>query len=134
MQVKWLGRVRFETSETANFYHATEYRVPLSLLKAGEKFKFTLENSRPTWDIRLMSYILSPESGAKLKAGPVTVSGVAYNDGSARIESVLVSLDQGQSWQPAKFEVPESPYSWYQWSAPANLKPGTHEIWARATD
>ena len=134
MQVKWLRRLRFETAESTNFYHATEYRVPLSLLKPGEKFRFTMENSRPTWDIRLMSYILGPESGAKLKAGAVTVSGVAYNDGSVRLESVLVSFDRGQSWQPAKFEVPDSPYAWYRWTTQANLKPGVHEIWSRAID
>jgi len=134
MQVKWLRRLRFETAESPNFYHATEYRVPLSLLKPGEKFRFTLENSRPTWDIRLMSYILAPEAGAKLKAGPITVSGVAYNDGSARLESVLVSFDRGQSWQPAKFEAPDSPYAWYRWTTQANLKPGVYEIWARAID
>jgi DMSO/TMAO reductase YedYZ molybdopterin-dependent catalytic subunit len=134
MQVKWLGRLRFETAESSNFYHATEYRVPLSLLKPGEEFRFTLENSRPTWDIRLMSYILDPEPGAKLKAGPITVRGVAYNDGKAPIESVLVSLNRGQSWQPAEVQTPGSPYAWYQWTAQATLQPGTHEIWARATD
>jgi sulfite oxidase len=134
MQVKWLRRLRFETAESPNFYHATEYRVPLSLLKEGEKFRFTMENSRPTWDIRLMSYILKPESGAKLKAGNVTINGVAYNDGSVRLESVLVSFDRGQNWQPAKFEVPESPYAWYRWTTQANLKPGIHEIWSRAID
>ena len=134
MQVKWLRRLRFETAESPNFYHATEYRVPLSLLKEGEKFRFTMENSRPTWDIRLMSYILKPESGAKLKAGNVTINGVAYNDGSVRLESVLVSFDRGQNWQPAKFEVPENPYAWYRWTTQANLKPGIHEIWSRAID
>jgi DMSO/TMAO reductase YedYZ molybdopterin-dependent catalytic subunit len=134
MQVKWLSRLRFETAESANFYQATEYRVPLSLLKPGEKFRFTLENSRPTWDIRLMSYILDPVPGAKLKAGAVTVSGAAYNDGSATLDSVLVSFDRGQSWQPAKFEAPDSPYAWYQWTTQTTLQPGTYEIWARATD
>src|SRR5580692_11937500 len=104
MQVKWLRRLRFETAESTNFYHATEYRVPLSLLKEGEKFRFTMENSRPTWDIRLMSYILEPAAGATLKAGAFTINGVAYNDGSVRLESVLVSFDRGQNWQPAKFE------------------------------
>ncbi len=96
MQIKWLSRLRFETAESPNFYHATEYRVPYRLLQPGEKFKFTLENSRPTWDIKLMSYILSPEPGAKLEAGTVTISGVAYNDGKAPIETVLVSIDRGQ--------------------------------------
>ena len=63
MQIKWLARLRFETAESPNFYHATEYRVPYRLLQPGEKFKFTLENSRPTWDIRLMSYVLIPSRG-----------------------------------------------------------------------
>lgn len=134
MQIKWLSRLRFETAESPNFYHATEYRVPLSLLQPGEKFRFTLENSRPTWDIRLMSYILDPEPGAKLKAGSVTISGVAYNDGKAPIESVLVSVNRGQSWQPAEFEVPDSPYSWYEWKTQTTLESGNHEIWARVTD
>ena len=134
MQIKWLARLRFETAESPNFYHATEYRVPYALLKIGERFGFTLENSRPTWDIRLMNYILDPAPGAALKAGPVTVSGVAYNDGKARIDSVLVSVDRGQSWQAAAVEAPASPYAWYEWKTEVTLGPGKHEIWARATD
>jgi DMSO/TMAO reductase YedYZ molybdopterin-dependent catalytic subunit len=134
MQLKWLARLRFEIGESPCFYHAIEYRVPLSPVKPGEQFRFTLENSRPTWFIRLMSYVLDPEPGAELAAGPVTVSGVAYNDGSARLESVLVSSDRGQSWQPAEFQAPESPYAWYQWRTQVNLEPGIREIWSRAFD
>ena len=134
MQVKWLASLRFETAESPNFYHATEYRVPHALLRIGEKFRFTLENSRPTWDIRLMSYILDPEPGAMVKAGPCPVSGIAYNDGKSLIESVLVSVDRGQSWQAAAVEVPASPYAWYEWKTQVTLGPGKHEIWARATD
>jgi sulfite oxidase len=134
MQIKWLTRLRFETAESTCFYHATEYRVPHALLKPGEKFRFTMENSRPTWDIRLMSYILAPEPDATVKAGNVAISGVAYNDGKARLESVLVSVDKGQSWQPAQYDTPESPYAWYQWKTQATLQPGTYEIWSRAID
>ncbi|RYY13536.1 MAG: sulfite reductase, partial [Chitinophagaceae bacterium] len=134
MQIKWLTHLKFETAESPNFYHATEYRVPYTLLQPGEKFRFTLENSRPTWDIRLMSYILQPLPGAILTAGQVTISGVAYNDGKAPVESVLVSIDHGKSWTPANFDIPESLYSWYEWSIEKNLAPGNYEIWARATD
>lgn len=134
MQVKWLTRLRFEAAESANFWHATEYRVPHSLLEAGEKFKFTMQNSRPTWLIRLMSYVLTPSPNATLTAGPVSVSGVAYNDGSARMESVLVSFDHGASWRPAELEATDSPYAWYPWSIEADLQPGTYEIWSRAID
>ncbi len=67
MQIKWLERLRFETAESPCFYHAVEYRVPLERVEPGEKFKFTLENSRPTWHLRLMSYILAPAPGAELQ-------------------------------------------------------------------
>jgi DMSO/TMAO reductase YedYZ molybdopterin-dependent catalytic subunit len=134
MQLKWLSRLRFEIAESPCFYHADEYRVPLSPVKQGERFRFTLENSRPTWFLRLMSYILDPLPEAKLKAGPVSVSGVAYNDGAARLETVLVSFDRGQSWQQARFDTPDSPYAWYQWTTETELQPGVHEIWSRAID
>ena len=134
MQLKWLSRLRFETVESPCFYHADEYRVPLSPVKPGERFRFTLENSRPTWILRLMSYILDPLPEAKLKAGPVSVSGVAFNDGSARLETVLVSFDRGLNWQQARFETPDSPYAWYQWTTETELPPGVHEIWSRAID
>jgi len=134
MQIEWLERLRFETVESSCFYHAVEYRVPLQPVGPCEKFSFTLENSRPTWHIRLMSYILAPGPGAELAAGPVAVSGVAYNDGSIRLEAVLVSADKGRSWRPAEFDPPESPYAWYQWSTELDLAPGAYEIWARAVD
>ena len=129
-----VARLRVRDRRISHLLHATEYRVPYAPLEVGEEFRFTLENSRPTWDIRLMSTILAPGPGAALKAGPVTVSGVAYNDGKARIDSVLVSVDRGQSWQAAAVEVPASPYAWYEWKTEVTLGPGKHEIWARATD
>jgi hypothetical protein len=134
MQMKWLSRLRFEASETSNFYHATDYRVPLRRLKPGEPFRFTLENSRPTWSLRVMSYILEPDRNAALPAGPVTVRGVAFNDGAAPLETVLVSFDRGGSWKAAALTRPDSPYAWYPWTATAELPPGSHEIWSRAID
>jgi sulfite oxidase len=134
MQIKWLTRLRFDTAESANFYHATEYRVPSERLAAGQPFTFTAENSRPTWDLRVVSHILEPPAGARLHAGSVTIRGVAYNDGKAPIDSVLVSIDRGQHWQAAALDRPTSPYAWCQWTAHATLSPGSHELWARATD
>jgi DMSO/TMAO reductase YedYZ molybdopterin-dependent catalytic subunit len=134
MQIKWLSRLRFEVAETTNFYHATDYRIPLRRVKPGERFRFTLENSRPTWSVRLMSVILEPDGGVALPAGPVTVRGVAYNDGAAPLETVLVSFDRGQSWKAAELTRPDSPYAWYPWSTTADLPPGAHEIWSRAID
>jgi DMSO/TMAO reductase YedYZ molybdopterin-dependent catalytic subunit len=134
MQVKWLRRLRFEKTESTNFYHATEYRVPKVILKPGERFKFTIENSIPTWKIRLMSFIFSPAPAATLRAGTQTFNGVAFNDGSARLESLLVSFDRGGSWRQAQLQVPDSPYAWHPWTIQEDLKPGAYEVWSRAVD
>jgi DMSO/TMAO reductase YedYZ molybdopterin-dependent catalytic subunit len=134
MQVKWLSRLRFEASESLNFYHTTDYRVPLKRVRPGERFRFTLENSRPTWSLRVMSYILQPDPDAVLPAGPVTIRGVAYNDGAAPLEAVLVSFDRGESWTAAALTRPDSPYAWCPWTMTADLQPGRHEIWSRAID
>ncbi len=134
MQVKWLRRLRFAETESTNFYHATEYRVPKALLQPGEKFKFTMENSVPTWKIRLMSFILNTKPGATLETGVQTFSGVAFNDGATRVESLLVSFDRGGRWRQAQLQVPDSPYAWYPWKIQADLKPGVYEVWSRAVD
>jgi sulfite oxidase len=134
MHVKWLRRLRFAETESTNFYHATEYRVPKTRLKPGEQFEFTLENSVPTWKIRLMSFIFSPQPAAVLKTGVQTFSGVAFNDGAARVTSLLVSFDHGGSWREAQLQVPASPYAWYPWTIQADLKPGVYEVWSRAVD
>jgi sulfite oxidase len=134
MHVKWLRRLRFEATESTNFYHATEYRVPKRLLKPGEKFKFTLENSVPTWKVRLMSFIFNPQPGAVLRSGTQAFSGVAFNDGAVRMEALLVSFDRGQSWRQATLEVRASRYAWYPWTIQAELHPGKHEVWCRAVD
>ena len=134
MHVKWITRLRFDHTESDHTSHMPKYRTPLEPIPAGSPFKPTYANSEPNWRMRLKSVVLSPMSGAKLAAGPVRVVGVAFNDGQARIESVLVSIDQGKSWQQAKLEVPPSPYAWYRWYASVKLSPGKHQIWSRAVD
>lgn len=134
MQVKWLSGIRLEATESSTRFHATEYRVPLDRVAPSDGFRFTTDNSRPTWSLRLMTLILDPLPGAIHDPGEVTVRGVAFNDGAARLEEVLVSVDRGRSWRPARLRPPESPYAWYRWSLETHLASGTHEIWARATD
>lgn len=134
MQVKWLARLRFDVEESSNFHHLEEYRVPLSPVQPGEEFTFTHANSRPTWHLRIMSYILNPSEGAHVHSDDVEISGVAWNDGTARIETVLVSADRGCAWHSSEIAHSESPYGWQRWSISLPLVPGRHEIWARAID
>lgn len=134
MNVKWLSRLRFEAEESKNHHHVGRYRTPLTPLKPGSEFESTLANSEPNWDMRIKSVIFNPLKDAKLSAGKVEVSGVAWNDGQTKIESVEVSADGGQSWRRAKITYPKGPYAWHPWKLAIDLPAGKRTIMSRATD
>jgi DMSO/TMAO reductase YedYZ molybdopterin-dependent catalytic subunit len=135
MQVKWLSRLRFESGESTSHHHMPRYRVPKTPIKAGAEFKPTFENSAANWRMKIKSVVFSPAPGARVAAEkPVSVRGIAFNDGSARIESVLISVDWGESWRPTKLQVPASLYAWYGWESNVSLPRGKQEIWVRAID
>ena len=134
MQMKWLSRLRFETRETTNHNHAVRYRVPRKPIKPGSEYSFTFDNSDFNWNMKVKTVLLSPAPGAIVPAGKVRVEGVAFNDGQAAIETVLVSLDKGQSWQRARLEAPDGKYAWTRFRHEFALNKGRHSIWTRATD
>ncbi len=84
--------------------------------------------------MRIKSVIFAPLEGEKLPAGKTLVSGVAFNDGTVRIDAVEVSLDGGRTWRQAKLETPASPYAWHHWQHEVDLPRGEVKILARAID
>jgi DMSO/TMAO reductase YedYZ molybdopterin-dependent catalytic subunit len=85
--------------------------------------------------IRTMTRIDSPAPGAKLAAGPNTLSGVAYA-GSRGIKRVEYSQDGGESWQDAELLEPAAGDDvWVRWRGAFELASGTRlTLVARATD
>jgi DMSO/TMAO reductase YedYZ molybdopterin-dependent catalytic subunit len=134
MQVKWVSRLRFEDRESDHKSHLPDYRTPIEPINPGDPFTPTYANSESNWRMRLKSVVLAPLPRAELATGKVTVRGVAFNDGEARIDYVLTSIDRGQSWHRATLDIPESPYAWYRWKADLHLPAGEQQIWARAVD
>jgi len=134
VQMKWLGRLRFEDEESANEHHAVRYRTPKRLLQPGEAFEFDRSNSVPTWKIKLASLVTSHEDGQEVAAGPATIAGYAWNDGAAALEAVLVSTDQGGTWRRAELVLNPSPYGWSRWSYGTELARGANAIWVKASD
>jgi DMSO/TMAO reductase YedYZ molybdopterin-dependent catalytic subunit len=134
MNVKWVTRLRFESDETYNHNQLKRYRTPLSPIQPGQAFDYTLTNSEPNWRMRTKSVLFAPLDGERLKAGKFEAYGVAFNDGSAAIESVLLSTDGGATWSRAQLEAPSGPYAWYWWRAALDLPRGEHTILARAVD
>jgi sulfite oxidase len=134
MNVKWLSRLRFEAQESTNHHHVGRYRTPLKPIAPGSKFTSTLNNSEPNWNMRIKSAIFAPLEGEKVSAKKVEVRGVAWNDGTAKIEGVEISTDGGSSWRRAELQCPKSPYAWHPWSLAFELPKGSQTIRARAVD
>lgn len=134
MHIKWLSRLRFEANETANHNHIPRYRVPKEVIRPGEKIEYTFENSDFNWKMKVKSVVLRPVADETLRNREVNIQGVAFNDGQAAIETVLISIDQGQSWRRAQLRPPKSPYAWTEFRSTITLTPGHHTIWTRAID
>ena len=84
--------------------------------------------------MKVKSVIFAPLDGEKLRAGKLEVRGVAWNDGTSRIDSVEISSDGGKTWRRAEIKRPKSPYAWHPWSLGIELSAGKVTILARATD
>jgi hypothetical protein len=88
----------------------------------------------PVEGMVVKSLIAGPSEGDTVKAGPVSIHGVAWSNG-AKISTVEVSTDEGNSWEPARLVGEDHPYGWRQWQYGWTARnPGTFAILCRATD
>jgi len=136
MNVKMVTYLMYAAEQNPSVYQSIAYRVPNYPVEPG-KFganDYTWQNSKPTYGHKIMSVIFSPLPEDKPKSGGVTVTGVAWNDGRAKITQVEVSTDGGKSWTNADIKPPESPWAWHHFSAKGKLAKGKNTIMCRATD
>lgn len=136
MNVKMVAALLLQNEQSPSVFQSVAYRMPLKPVKPGEmkSSDYTIYNSTPTYGHMIKSVIFSPLPEDKPKAGPVTITGVAFNDGQAEITEVVVSADGGKNWHKAEIETPESPWAWHHWSVKANLVAGQQTLMCRATD
>ena len=129
--VKHLNEITVLDKPLANFWMATAYRIPdndCNCVTPGTPPAKT----RPIGRYKVRSFITSVQSGAALKAGPVALSGIAF-DGGSGIKGVEVSADGGTTWQAAALGADLGHYSFRGWTAAVTLAPGDHALKVRAT-
>jgi hypothetical protein len=82
-------------------------------------------------EIKTESRIDTPKTGASVKAGPVTVAGVAWaqHKGIAAVEVGVNGV-----FREATLAAQDTYDTWRQWYYSWNATPGTHTIQVRATD
>jgi len=135
VQVKWLSKLRFEGSETSNFFQIPDYRTPKQRIVPGSSMEYTFDNSEPNFDMKINSRIFVPMDQATVVAGQATlVVGVAWNDGTADLTTVEISKDQGETWSATRLAPSAGPFAFREWTTKMSFEKGEHSLWARAVD
>jgi DMSO/TMAO reductase YedYZ molybdopterin-dependent catalytic subunit len=118
---KWLTHVHARPIVSDNFFMATAYRFA---------------DGSPVERVRVKSLITAPLADERLSVGTVRVQGEAWSGlGAGGIRAVDLSLDDGQTWQPARLTGKELPDAWRSFEAEVHIaSPGPQRLLARATD
>lgn len=132
--MKHLVSIQALTKPLGGFWMKPAYRIPVGLFPVVARF-VTQEDatSTPITEIVVNSLITSHRDGARIKAGKVTVSGMAW-DGGYGISSVQVSTDSGKTWSAAKLGQDLGKYALRPWSYELKAKRGKTTVMVNATN
>lgn len=129
--VKHLSEITVTDGAFDGYWMKTAYRVPdndCACLPAGQK----PERTRPIRRFNVRSFLTSHADGARVPAGRITeLRGIAFS--SSGIGRVLVSGDDGATWQEARLGTDLGRYSFREWRLGVTLAAGAHRIKVRAT-
>lgn len=128
--VKWLGRIVVSDRPSPNHYVATAYK----LVEDGSPLEWSEQG--PIYRMPLNSVICLPGAGAKVKSGPVMVSGYALPPGrpEATVAKIEVSANDGKTWTTADITSPVRANCWVLWRAAVSVPDGGENLIVRATD
>lgn len=116
--VKWLTGITVQPVPSANYFQAVDYHVRGAALST----------------MPLNCAILSPDYGARIPAGPVTVNGYAIAEDCRGITRVEVSVNGGVTWLQAELTPPRNAWTWRHWSLETAVERGPLTLIARAYD
>lgn len=131
---KWLTRIsvrdRVHDGPKMGGY---SYRVPCEPVAPGAEV--AEEDMCIIEAMPVKSLVTYPKSGLVHPAGKsLPVRGQAWA-GDRNVSDVDVSIDFGQTWQPARVIKPVNRLAWQQWHVDLEFpRKGYYEVWARATD
>jgi hypothetical protein len=132
--MKHLIHIEARTTPQGGFWMKPAYRIPVGEFPIRDRF-ITQEDatSTPITEIVVNSLITSHRDGARIQAGQITVSGIAW-DGGYGIRTVEVSTDAGKTWSAAKLGEDLGRYAFRPWSFDFNAKRGKNTVMVNATN
>jgi DMSO/TMAO reductase YedYZ molybdopterin-dependent catalytic subunit len=131
--VKHLTHLSFVDRPFDGFWVKSAYRIPVGLFPSVDRFvSQETATTTPITDMVVNSLIVAPGDGARVKAGPLEISGVAW-DGGRGVDRVEISLDGGQSWRPAALGPDLGRFAFRVWRFDAEAR-GPMTILSRASN
>jgi hypothetical protein len=132
--MKHIVEINALTKPQGGFWMNPAYRIPVGKFPIRDRF-ISQENaaSTPITEIVVNSLITSHRDGAKVNAGKVAVSGIAW-DGGYDISSVRVSTDDGKTWGRATLGQDLGPFAFRPWSFDVSAKKGKNTVMVNATN
>ncbi|HUI96946.1 MAG TPA: molybdopterin-dependent oxidoreductase [Xanthobacteraceae bacterium] len=122
------------TKPLGGFWMNPAYRIPVGKFPVVARF-ISQENatSTPITEMVVNSLITSPADAATVRAGTVTVSGLAW-DGGYGIRSVDLSTDDGKTWLQATLGEDLGRFAFRPFSLAVKAQRGKLTVMARATN
>ncbi len=132
--VKSLSAITVLSKQFEGFWMKTAYRIPddpCACVPPGTAPKKTVPINK--FDTR--SFIVEPADGTALRTNKsVQVMGMAFSGGYG-IRDVIISTDNGKTWNAAALGKDLGKYSWRQWTYTWHpKKAGKYTLMVRATD
>ena len=130
--MKHLVAIMALTKPQGGFWMKPAYRIPVGKFPVVARFTSQEDaTSTPITEMVVNSLITSHRDGAKVKAGKVTVSGLAW-DGGYGIRAVDLSTDGGKTWSSAQLGEDLGRYAFRPWSFELNARRGKNTVMANA--
>ncbi|TXM69256.1 molybdopterin-dependent oxidoreductase [Methylobacterium sp. WL120] len=129
--VKHLGAITVLDRPFEGFWMKSAYRIPDTPCACTEPGKAPAATV-PIARLNVRSFVTNLNDGAKVKAGPTSLRGIAF-DGGSGVARVELSTDDGRTWIPAELGQDLGRYAFRTWTATTELGAGMHAIRVRAT-
>ena len=130
--VKMLNSIEVLDGPDENFWTKVAYTIPDTsgaTMKPGEAGVRMVPINRMV----PRSFVTNLADGARVKAGPIPVRGIALG-GAVGVRAVEVSTDGGASWMPTTLGADAGRYSFRAWQTTIDLSPGDARLMVRATN
>ncbi|MFY7838556.1 MAG: molybdopterin-dependent oxidoreductase [Novosphingobium sp.] len=129
--VKHLDEINVVDAQFDGYWMKTAYRIPdndCNCVEPGQK----PDKTKPIGRFNVRSFVTSHADGSKVKAGGMTeLRGIAFAGGDP-VRRVMVSADEGRSWQEARLSEDLGRYSFREWRLGLTLPAGKHAVKVRA--